>query len=105
MSFAMDTALSAANRLPVDVGAGHSSLNLTASTAIAGATKVAKVVVVVAGSAAGGVYDCAATGDAAAGNLVATIPAAIGVIALDWALATGLVIVPGTGQTVAVSWS
>jgi len=60
--------------------------------------------VVVAGSAPGSVNDCATTGAAATANELAPLPNALGTIDLQFAYSTGLVIVPGTGQTLAVSY-
>jgi hypothetical protein len=80
--------------------------NITSATLVkASAGRVVRVSVIVAGSTAGTVNDCATTGAAAASNQVATIPATVGVLSLDWPCATGLVLVPGTGQTLAVSYS
>jgi hypothetical protein len=62
------------------------------------------VSVVVAGSAAGTVNDCATTGAAAAANQTATIPATLGVYQLGIQHGLGIVIVPGTGQTLAASY-
>jgi len=80
-------------------------LNITAATVVKlGAGRVAKVSVVVAGSAAGSVNDCATTGAAASSNEIAPLPTTAGPIELGFAYSTGLVIVPGTGQTIAVSY-
>jgi hypothetical protein len=82
--------------------------NITAITAVkASAGRVVKVVVNVASSSAVKVYDVATTGAAAAANLIYAGPATsvVGtVIALDWPCATGIVVDPGTGGTVAVSY-
>ena len=80
--------------------------NITASTLLraAGPGRICKISVIVAGSAAGTVNDCATTGAAAVANQIAAIPAAVGLIALDMPCTLGMVIVPGTGQTLAVSF-
>lgn len=79
--------------------------NITAATAIkASPGRLVKISVIVAGSAAGTANDCATTGAAAVGNQIAAIPNSVGVINLDWPCATGIVVVPGTGQTLAVSY-
>jgi len=89
----------------VGVAASH-AYNITAASAVkAAAGRLHKISVIVAGSAAGAAHDCAATGDAAAGNEIAVIPNAVGVYTVDWPCSTGIVIVPGTGQTIAVSYS
>ena len=75
-------------------------LNITAATVLkVGAGRVLKIQVLVAGSAAGTVNDCATTGAAAAANELAAIPNAVGPVDLNVAFQTGLVVVPGTGQT------
>lgn len=62
------------------------------------------VSVVVAGSAVGTVNDCVTTGAAASSNQTATIPNTLGVYALNIQHGLGIVIVPGTGQTLAASY-
>jgi hypothetical protein len=80
--------------------------NVTSSTVIkAAAGRAFRVAVVVAGSAAGAVHDCSTTGAAAAANKVATIPNTVGVYDLNWPCGTGIVLVPGTGQTLSISYS
>jgi len=82
------------------------TLNITAATVIkASAGTIGSISVLVAGSAPGAVHDCATTGAAAAGNKVAVIADAVGVTALNWPATAGIVVVPGTGQTIAVSFS
>lgn len=75
-----------------------SALGLTAAKTVQ-AKRVCRVSVTVAGSAAGTVAD-GATGT------IAAIPNALGVTILDWPVLSGsLVITPGTGQTVSVSYA
>jgi hypothetical protein len=79
--------------------------NITAATVIkASAGRAVKVSVIVAGSGVGSVNDCLTTGAVAVGNQVAVVPETVGVINLDWPCATGIVLVPGTGQTLAIAW-
>lgn len=91
----------------VIVGNGTSSrLNITAATVIKPvAGRVARVSVLVAGSAPGSVNDCITTGAAATANEVFVIPNTTGVYSVDMPTATGITVVPGTGQTLAVSYS
>ena len=80
--------------------------NVTAATVIKALPGyVVTIAVIVAGSAVGTVNDCATTGAAAVGNQVAVAPNTVGVIQLDWPCATGIVVVPGTGQTLAVAYA
>lgn len=87
-------------------GGNASSLNLTAETVVkASPGTVYRVVVTVAGTAPGSVYDVATAGTGAAATLISTIPNTIGVYDLTFPCFTGIDIVPGTGQTVSVSYS
>lgn len=79
--------------------------NITAAVAVkATPGRICRVSVIVAGSAAGTVNDVATTGAAAVANQVATIPNTVGNYDIQFPCATGIVIVPGTGQTLAVSY-
>jgi len=79
--------------------------NITAATLVkAGAGRVAKVSVVVAGSGAGSINDAATIGTAAAANEIAVIPATVGIINIDFPVSNGIVLTPGTGQTLAISY-
>lgn len=100
-------ALDAAGNLPAfTTQALSTSYNITAATVVkATPGKLAYISVVTAGSAAGSANDCATTGAAAAGNKVATIPAAVGVIPVNWPCGTGITITPGSGQVIAVSYA
>lgn len=85
---------------------GSDTLNVTVPTVIkAAAGRLVSVSVVVAGTADGTVNDCATTGAAAAANQFGALPAFVGVNTFNWPCGTGIVVVPGTGQTLAVSWS
>ena len=94
-----------ANRVSISGGSVSSRLNLTTSTLVkAGHGRIARVSVLVAGSGAGSVNDSATTGGAATANEIAVIPATVGVYQIDFPYTNVLVVVPGTGQTVAVSY-
>lgn len=94
------------NPLVPRYGGVNEKLNVTAATVIkATPGTVFRVSVTTAGSAAGSVYDAATTAGDVAANLVASIPDSVGVIDLTWPCATGILVVPGTGQTVSVSYS
>lgn len=85
---------------------GNASLLNAAASAVVKATPgtLYRVSVTVAG-AVGHVYDCAATGDAAAGNLIGVIPAVVGVYAFEWPCFVGIVYVPGAAQVASISYS
>lgn len=84
----------------------RNSLGVTSGTVLKSqAGQVAKVSVIVAGSAVGGVYDRASTSGVAAGNQLYVIPNTVGVYDVNMPAANGITVVPGTGQTVAISWA
>lgn len=88
-------------------GEGASThLNVTAATVIkAAAGRACRVSVVVAGSTTGAIYDHATTSGVAAANQIYTINDVIGSYQIDIPCAVGIVVVPGTGMTVAISYS
>lgn len=100
--------------MPTDVGtlnpttplAGRlSTLNITAATVVkATPGRVFKVSVIVAGSTAGTINDCATVAAAAATNQIGTAPNTVGTTDFNWPMGTGIVVVPGTGQTLALTW-
>lgn len=96
------------NQLGPLPGGNASTKNITATTVIkATAGRVYTVSVVVAGSAAGSVYDNNSTsaGNTAA-NQIGTIPDTVGQVPFyGFPTSTGITLVPGTGQTLAISWS
>ncbi len=69
-----------------------------------GPGRVCRISVNTAGSTVGLVSDVATTGGVAAANLIATIPDTVGVYDIDMPILNGLVITPGTGQVLAVSY-
>ena len=101
------TKLTAQAGAPVAGISGTSNAyNITAATVVKAAPgRLIRISVIVAGSAAGTANDCLTTGAAADANEIAAIPNTVGVVCVEWPCATGIVIVPGTGQTVAVSYS
>ncbi len=79
--------------------------NITAATLVrAGPGRAVRVNVIVAGSAAGSVNDCATTGAAATANATAAIPNTLGSYMVDMPHALGIVVVPGTGQTLCIAY-
>lgn len=98
------TQLDAQGAERVSTAPGKVAFNMTAPTIVkAGPGRIGRVNVIVAGTAAGGVYDCATTAQATALTQIASIPtlstAQLGSLTLDCNVITGLVILPGTGQT------
>lgn len=68
------------------------------------ARRISHVHVLVAGSTAGSVSDCATLGAVAASNLVFSIPNTVGIYLVDFPMILGIAITPGTGQVVSVSY-
>lgn len=84
----------------------QSALALTTSTLVkSGSGWAARVAVIVAGSAAGTLYDVATIAGVAAATALAPVPNAQGVIDIKMPFANGLVFVPGSGMTATISFS
>lgn len=89
----------------VTPGGLSTSLNITVATVVkAKAGRVCKVSVIVAGSGAGTVNDLATTSGAAAANQLYVVPTTAGIYELNLPCVNGILIVPGSGQTLAVSY-
>jgi hypothetical protein len=81
-------------------------LNISTTTAIKSSKgRIAKVNVTTAGSSTGSIYDHATTTGTGATNLVAVIPDIVGSYVIDFPCANGIVIAPGTGMVVSVSYN
>ena len=77
---------------------------LAATTLVrSGAGWVARVSVTVAGSAAGTIYDSAASTSLT--NPIAVIPNTVGIVTVNLPVTNGIVFVPGSGMTATVSYS
>lgn len=85
-------------------------LNISTNTLVKGSQgRIGTVNVTTAGSTTGAVYDSASvasiTTATAASKLVAVIPQAIGSYSFNFPCLTGVVVEPGTGQVVSVSYN
>lgn len=90
----------------VAVDGRNSALNISTATVVkASSGRLVRINVVTAGTTAGTANDTTTTGGAAASNEIFSIPNTIGVYFLDWPITNGIVIVPGTGQVIAVSYN
>lgn len=69
-----------------------------------GAVRAARVSVIVAGSAVGSINDTATVAGVSVSNQLFVIPNTVGIYTLDWPCTAGMVVIPGTGQTVAVTY-
>lgn len=84
----------------------QSALEITASTLIKNTSGwVARVSVIVAGSAAGALYDTAALSGAVNGVRLALVQNTAGFQDIKMPFTNGLVFTPGTGMTATVSYS
>lgn len=81
------------------------ALNITSATVIKSiAGRSVRLSVLVGGSAAGGVYDTTTTAGASSSNQVFVIPTTVGTYDIDFPHLNGIVVTPGTGQTVALTY-
>lgn len=88
----------------VEYPAPQSSLDITADTVVkASPGKLRSVTVLVAGSAPGSLNDVATDAPTVA-NQFYTVPNAVGTYDVNWPCEVGILVVPGTGQTLAVSY-
>jgi hypothetical protein len=82
----------------------NSNLDITAATVVKNnAGWLARIIVTVAGSTAGTAYD--ANSSTATTGKIFVIPNTLGITDVQFPFATGLVITPGTGQTISVSYT
>jgi hypothetical protein len=90
----------AANGVP---GAGSAVYAVSAATVLKTGPAWAVSISVISAGTAGALYDAAATGTATTGKQIGVIPATVGVYTFNWPCNTGLVVVPGGSQVLAVT--
>ena len=84
----------------------QTSATVTTSTLIfAGSGVLLNCSVTVAGSTAATIYNSPTTAGAAAGNALVVIPAALGVTVCNLRFTRGLVVTPGSGQSINVTYT
>jgi hypothetical protein len=82
------------------------STTVTSSTLIlAGSGRLISFSVVVAGSANGLIYNAGTPSGGTAANALVATPTTVGVYAANMVFTNGLVIAPGTGQSINVTYS
>ena len=90
-------------------GGARAALNVTTTTLIkSGPGTLFRVVVVTPPTVVGGIYDSATTGGISATNQIAPIATALTadtVLELLWPCENGIVVNPGTGGVVSVSYT
>lgn len=91
---------------PQGGGSVSTALNVNGAPRVlkAAAGAVINACVMVAGSAAGGVFDCTATANATTAAQVGVLPATVGNYTLNFPCLVGVTVVPGTGQKVSLSY-
>lgn len=83
-----------------------SKINITTDTVVqAGKGRIAKVIVVVGGTTLGSIHDAKTVAAAGTNNRLLPVPNTVGQFSVDFPVNDGIVIKPGTGQTVAISYS
>jgi hypothetical protein len=84
----------------------QTSITITVATVIyVGKGYLVNFSVVVAGATAGTISDTGSVSTVAAANALCVIPNTVGIVKLGQIFSTGLVVTPGTGQSVNVTYS
>lgn len=82
-----------------------SMLSITTGVTVKGIPgRIQRIQVLVAGTGAGGVYDSGTVSGVTAALLVGIAPAVAGSYLIDMPCLSGVTVVPGPGQTLAVSY-
>jgi hypothetical protein len=98
------TALSGISQALLNISGVRNVLDISSSTLVfAHPGRIATVIVTTAGSSAGSIYDSNTT--AVTTGKVFVIPNTVGITVLNFPVATGILVVPGTGQVVSISYS
>ena len=84
----------------------QTSVTVTAATLIyTGSGYLVNFSVVIAGSAAGTINNTNAVGSVSAANALCAVPNTVGIVRAGQVFSTGLVVTPGTGQSINVTYS
>lgn len=98
------TAINGAAQTYLNVNGTSTTNGLTAATVVkTGQGRIVTVSVVATSTTAGKIYD--ATVAAATTNPIGVIPASVGVFTWNISCNNGIVVAPGSGQTVTISYS
>lgn len=85
--------------------ANKRALNITSNTVVKATPGFVVTVNVLVAGVAGSIHDAATVVAAATANQIAVLPATVGVYTLNFPANSGIVVKPGAGQTIAVSYS
>lgn len=91
------------NYLNVNGQQSKSGLSSSATLIKQGPGRVCTLSITTAGSATGTIYDANST--SVTTNPIYVIPNAVGIVVLNMPVSNGIVVAPGTGQVVALSYS
>jgi hypothetical protein len=97
------TALNNATKTQLNIEGAASQENISTATWIAAQNRLCRVSIVAPGTATGTIYDASNASDIS--TPIWTIPTALGMVKVSIPITDGLLVVPGTGQNVTVSWS
>lgn len=100
------TALSNESQTSLQIAGTKNATGMTVQTVVsANPGRIAVVSVAVAGSTTCSVYDASSVVTATASRLLATITNTVGIYVVNMPVTYGIVVTPGTGMTIAVSYS
>jgi hypothetical protein len=98
------TAVNNAAQTLLNINGAANLSNISAPTVVKGsAGRICEVSVLTAGSAPGMVYDGASTTATTRPEFV--IPNTVGIFVANWPMGIGILVVPGTGQVVSLTYS
>ncbi len=98
------TSISQISQAMIAISGTQVTTNITTATLVkSGQGWIARVSIVDAGSAAGAIYD-ASTASATTDKLF-TLPMTAGIAEINLPVNNGIVVAPGTGQTIVISYS
>lgn len=86
-------------------GGSQSRLDITAATVVKATPGTLYTISVTTPGVVGAAYDADTVAGNTAANLIAVIPAAEGQQVLTWPCSKGILIVPGAGQVVSISFA
>ena len=100
------TALNNESQTSLQIAATKNATGMTVQTVVsANPGRIAVVSVIVAGSTTCSIYDASSVATATASRLLATITNTVGIYVVNMPVTYGIVVTPGTGMTIAVSYS
>ena len=104
--FIDNTDISASFTGPINARQGSTTVLAAVGSRIvkSSAGTIGAVSVIVSGTTVGYLHDTQAPASASASNMVAVVPAALGIYSVNMPLASGIVFIAGTGMTASISY-